>query len=142
MTAIKGVIPYIITPDCLNHIEWIKTVFGGELQEIHYADDSKAKVTNCSVNVNGGVIFLGDFGCIPGREEGSAVQGEIHGIMLQVDYTNQSSVDEVWKKATENGAKENMKLKVQSWGDYYGTFRDPWGCEWAVWSCTKGSPKQ
>ena len=38
----------------------------------------------------------------------------------------------VWKKAMANGATAVMELKVQSWGDLYGSFKDPFGFGWAI----------
>ena len=41
-------------------------------------------------------------------------------------------MDAVWRKALENGATVCSELKVQFWGDKYGTFLDPMGFQWAV----------
>ena len=139
MSVAKGVVPYFLSPNCPKHVEWMKTVFGAEQGAIYYADDAKTKVSHCSVNINNGVIYLSDYGSLPGREEDQPVQNECRGVMIQVDLSEEKDVDEIWKKAVENEAKVNMELKVQSWGDYYGTFFDPWGYEWALWSLVKKS---
>ena len=42
----------------------------------------------------------------------------------------------IWKKAMEGGATTVVKLETQCWGDLYGSFRDPYGYEWAVHVCS------
>lgn len=54
---------------------------------------------------------------------------EVRGI---VSHLNVKDPQTVWKKAISNGATVVVKLERQSWGDIYGSFRDPFGYEWAL----------
>ena len=60
----------------------------------------------------------------------SAVQLESPGGYLC--HVNLADPDEIWKKAMASGATQIAELKTQFWGDYYGSFKDPYGFEWAV----------
>jgi PhnB protein len=42
------------------------------------------------------------------------------------------SVDDVFRRALEAGAKELQPVKDQFYGDRSGTFEDPWGHRWNV----------
>ena len=123
-----GVTPYLYSPDCDKHVEWLKNVFGGELKDIYRRDDNK--VLHCSVEINGGTVFLADGACAEGKKQDSV--GEPRGFACHLAVTDPRLI---WKKAMGNGADVVMELKVQFWGDLYGSFRDPFGCEWAVCKC-------
>ena len=47
-------------------------------------------------------------------------------------HMNVADPDEIWKKAMASGATQIAELKTHFWGDYYGSFKDPYGFEWAV----------
>lgn len=120
-----GVIPYIVSPDCEKHVEWLKNVFGGELKEIYRTDDNK--VMHCSVVINKGYVYLADRGC--SKEQSRQVQGDPCGFLCHLNVPDPNLV---WEKAMSNGATTVMELKMQFWGGFWGSFRDPFGYEWAV----------
>lgn len=117
-----GVIAHLISRDCTKHIDWIKNVFGGKVNEIHHSDSSKTKVMHCEVEFNDGVVYLAD-------TEGEAEERDAHGFLAHVSVADP---DSIWKKAMANGGTVVMELKNQHWGDYYGMFCDPFGFSWAV----------
>lgn len=131
----KGAIPYIISPDCKKHIEWLTDVFDGKLDEMYYTDDTKTKVMHCSVVMNEGIVYLAD------NQEKKADDSEanrdvpkdgIKGVMFHVELPNEERLDTVWKKAMDNDASSNVELAVQFWGDKYGVLVDPFGYQWSV----------
>ena len=122
---IEGVLPYILSPDCTKHIEWVKNVFGGEVKEIYHTKSKK--IMHCNIAMNGGRVLMCDLNCR--NEDQVKTAGEPKGFML---HLNVADPDFIWKKAIANGASQVMELKKQFWGDYYGTFCDPFGYEWAI----------
>ena len=136
----RGAIPYMISPDCKKHIDWLKDVFDGKLDEIYYTDDTKTKVMHCSVIVNEGYVFLAD------NQEKKADESEtsqdppkdgIKGVMFHIEWPNEERLDAVWKTALDNGAKTVVELAVQSWGDKYGVLVDPFGYQWSFTFASK-----
>lgn len=123
-----GVTPYLLSPDCDKHVEWLKNVFAGEVKDIYRKDDNK--VMHCSVEINGGTVFLADGSCVEGKKQESV--GEPRGFLCHLVVTDPRLI---WEKAMGNGANVVTELKVQFWGDLYGSFRDPFGYEWAVSKC-------
>ena len=123
-----GVVAYLLSPDCQQHIEFIKKVFGGKVTSLHHTSDEK-KIMHCSMRVNGGEMFLCDQLCT-GESSPWPKKGEDpSGFMCHLDL---SDPDPIWKKAMENGSTQIMELKRQPWGDYYGIFKDPLGYGWAL----------
>ena len=125
-TNSPGVVAYLLSPDCEQHIEFIKNVFDGKVKSLYHTNDQK--VMHCSMNVNGGELCLADQLCT-GENKEWPKRGEACGFMCHLDL---SDPDATWKKAMENGATQVVELKMQFWGDYYGIFKDPLGYGWAL----------
>ena len=120
-----GVIPYLFSPSCEKHVDWIKNIFGGEVGDMYRTDDKK--IMHCSVKVNNGFLYMCDSSCT--QELKCPPAGEPGGYLC---HMNVADPDEIWKKAMASGATQIAELKTQFWGDYYGSFKDPYGFEWAV----------
>lgn len=137
MAAKQGVIPCILSPDCDKHIEWIETVFGGEVKELFRTNDGK-KVMHCTMAVNDGVVSLGDGVCpctpAPTAEQQPKANtgGARRGAHCHLEVEKEERLNEIWKNAQSNGATVVVEIGIQSWGDLYGMFKDPFGFEWAV----------
>lgn len=121
----SGVIPYLTSSNCDKHIDWIKNVFGGEVKTVNHTADNK--VMHCSIEVNGGTLYICDKSCSDGLTP--RADGEPCGVLC---HLNVADPDTIWKKAMANGATQSVELKTQFWGDYFGSFKDPFGFEWAV----------
>lgn len=125
-TNSPGVLAYLLSPNCQQHIEFIKNVFDGKVKALHHTEGKK--VMHCSMTVNGGELCLCDQLCC-GENTEWPERGEPCGFMCHLDL---SDPDTIWKKAMENGASQVMELKKQFWGDYYGIFKDPLGYGWSL----------
>ena len=120
-----GVIPYLFSSDCEKHIDWIKSVFGAEVISLNQSEDKK--IMHCTLKVNDGFLYMCDSSCT-------------HEIKLRPNvkpdgylcHMNVADPDNIWKKAMASGATQIAELKAQFWGDYYGSFKDPYGFEWAI----------
>ena len=80
----------------------------------------------------GGVVMICDEfpEFMGGRKQNPLVLGG-SGVTVQVLLPN---VDEVWEKAVAAGAKIEMPLADQFWGDRYGVIADPFGHRWALFT--------
>lgn len=126
--TVPGVVPTIITNNCKEHIQWIKTVFEAEQYGIHLSEDNK-RVLHCMLWLNEGYLYISD----PMEEFGgsSSRQGQAgpNGFMLSLDMASPS---DAWNRATANDASVVMELAVQECGKLLGCFRDPYGFVWGV----------
>lgn len=133
---VPGVVPTIITSNCKDHIQWIKTVFEAEQYEIYMSDDNK-RVLHCVLGLNGGYLYISD----PMEEFGGssappqAVQAPV-GFMLSLEMESPS---EVWNRATSNKAAVLMELAAQDSENQCGCFRDPYGFVWGVGKASDNS---
>ena len=125
---VKGsVIPYLLSPYCEKQVEWLKNVFDGEVKQMFHTPDGD-KVMHCSVALNSGLVYLADTDGISSKQQ-QHMAGEPQGFLCHLIVPDPNAV---WKKAMANGATAVMDLKVQSWGDLYGSFKDPFGFGWAI----------
>ena len=120
-----GLIPTFFSPNCAEHVDWIKTVLSGKVKQLYHSPENK--VAHCMMEVNKGHLYLCDVACV--LKEGKSSIGEPRGITLQLETSNPEAI---WKKAMANGATAVVPLKMQYWGELYGTFKDPMGYEWAL----------
>ena len=124
-TPVHGVIPSFMTPDCSRHIEWIKTVLSGKVRQLYTGPDGK--VAHCMMEINRGYLYLGDATYV--LDDGKSSLGEPRGVSFQLECANP---DAIWKKAMDNNATQVVPLKMQYWGELYGSFKDPLGYQWAL----------
>lgn len=62
----------------------------------------------------------------------AAEKSGFSGITLAINQANKESVDEVYRQAVKNGAKDLIKPHETFWGGYSGYFADPDGYAWEV----------
>nr|WNS50040.1 filaggrin isoform X13-like protein [Halisarca dujardinii] len=131
-----GVVPYLMSPDCQKHIEWLTKVFDAKQEAIYFTDDTKTVVMHASISINDGVLYICDYNCMPEQKDAkdSSHPGAVKGSMFQIEVANQAAADQLWKKILDNEGKVTMELKAQFWEGYYGTAVDPFGYEWAICS--------
>lgn len=123
-----GVIPYLILDKgkCEAYIEWLVKAFGGEVKD-KFTSDDKNLIQHCSVEFNGGVVYLADDIKMAGQREGTS--GITSDIVCHLDIPNPKTA---WDKLLKNDAKIVMDLEVQFWGDLYGEVRDYIGYQWSI----------
>lgn len=124
-----GVLPYIVSPDCEKHIQWIEKVLGGEVKERVYTEKTK-KIMHCKMSVNGGSLMLCDR--VQDSTDSTASDEDRQDQKGFILHLAVSDPDAIWKQALGNGGISIVELKKQYWGDYYGTFQDPFGYRWSV----------
>ena len=132
----RGVLPYLTSPACKEHVAWIESVLGGHVEELRHTETGK--VMHCKMTVNGGTLMLSDHMDMSQSDKPVPISTDStaenktcrqNGFIL---HLNVSDPDAIWKKAMGNGGIEIVPLKNQFWGDYYGQFQDPFGYVWSV----------
>ena len=51
-------------------------------------------------------------------------------VLVEPDSLKQTQ--KYWDNAEKNGCKITMKFEKQFWGDYFGSFKDPFGISWQL----------
>jgi PhnB protein len=127
-----GLAPYLTIKGgrAAEAIDFYKRAFGAEEVSRHQGEGT-TKLMHASLKINGSFLLLSDdFPEYMGGKE-SAEPGGVT-LHLQVD-----DADRWWKRATDAGARVQMELDDQFWGDRYGQLRDPFGHAWSIGSPVK-----
>lgn len=106
--------PYFIIPHAHQFIDFMKNVFGAEIQII--VPRSEGVIMHGELKIGDAVIMFAD----TTEQIGSRPSG----IFIYMD-----SVDETYKKAMSAGAVSSMAPTQQPYG-YTCGFRDPFGNDW------------
>lgn len=117
--------PHLLVRDAKAAIDFYQKAFGAQLQGgIAYTPDGK--IMHALLKIGDSLLMLNDefpeYGALAPKD------GET-GIALHIYVEN---VDEVFRHATEAGAKVKMPLADMFWGDRYGKVQDPFGHQWTL----------
>lgn len=134
-----GVIPYLMVKGCEEYLEWAVKALGGQVKDKFMSE--KNQIQHSSVELNGGVFYMAEV-----TDDMVASDGEIN-LPHIVCHLNVADPTFTWDRLRENGASSVVDLKVQFWGDLYGTARDMKGFYWSLCklpssSCTKIDKKE
>jgi len=117
--------PFMTIRNAAKAIEFYKQAFGAQ-QRGDIAKDPSGKVMHAEIKIGDSIIMLSDefpeFGSV-GPESG----GTSMGLHIYVD-----NVDQAFDRAVKAGAKVEMPLADQFWGDRYGRLKDPFGHKWSI----------
>jgi PhnB protein len=119
------VIAYLVVDGAAGAIDFYRKVLGATERMRMAGPDGR--VGHAELEIGSSLIMLADeypdvdaFG--PNKYGGSPVS-----IMVYVE-----DVDDVFKRAVENGAKARQEPEDKFYGDRSGTFDDPFGHRWTV----------
>lgn len=118
--------PYLIVKDGAAAIEFYAKAFGAEEVMRIPAPDGKG-VAHAELRVGNSMLMLAgeypDYGCVSPQTIG----GTPVSIHLYVN-----NVDAAFDRAVKAGAKVEMPLADQFWGDRMGKLVDPFGHKWSM----------
>jgi PhnB protein len=119
------VTPYLVVHDAAKAIDFYKRAF--DATEVFRMDGPPGKIGHAELKIGDSMIMLGDE--MPGSSARSpkSLGGTATGIFLYV-----KDVDSAFNKAVTAGAKVEMPLADQFWGDRYGKLSDPFGHSWSM----------
>jgi PhnB protein len=119
------VTPYLIVDDGAAAIDFYTSVLGAtERMRMGGPDD---KVGHAELEIGDSVIMLADEHPEIGAHGPKTVGGTPVSLHVYV-----KDVDEVFRRATDAGAKELRPIENKFYGDRSGGFEDPFGHEWNV----------
>jgi uncharacterized glyoxalase superfamily protein PhnB len=111
--------------DAVRAIDFYKHAFGAQERGVMKGPDGK--VMHAELKIGDSVIMLADefpeFGAVAPESGASTSMG------LHIYVTD---VDDAFDRAVKAGAKVEMPVSDQFWGDRYGKLRDPFGHKWSI----------
>jgi len=123
----SNVIPYLTMKDAAKAVEFYKKVFNAK--EVGRISMPDGKVGHSEVQIGNARIMIAEEMPEWGNLSPQTLKGTPVSICVYAE-----NVDEVFKRAINEGAKtdQNMEVQDQFYGDRSGTFIDPFGHKWTV----------
>lgn len=121
-----GVIPYLMVKGCEEYLEWAAKALGCMVKDKIMSEQNL--VQHSTVELNGGVFYMAEDMSNDGGEMQKSTQLTLSHVIC---HLNVSEPTASWDRLKENGALSVVDLKVQFWGDLYGTVRDTKGFYWS-----------
>ena len=121
------VTPYLVIKGASQAIEYYKKVFGAT--EIMRMPGPNGTVGHAELKIGDSMIMLADEN--PSMGQGHTSATTIGGSPVSL-YVYLPNVDEVFKRAITEGAKELKPVQDQFYGDRSGFLRDPFGHLWGI----------
>ena len=115
------VTPFLNVDGASEALEFYKKAFGAEERVRMPTPDGK--IMHSEIKIGDSLLMVSDTMMNP------ATQSSIH---LYVP-----DADAMWKRAVAAGAKVEMPLADQFWGDRWGVLSDKWGNRWGIATHTK-----
>ena len=117
--------PFLTIRNAAKAIDFYKQAFGAQ-QRGDVAKDPSGKVMHAELKIGDSIIMLSDefpeFGSVGPDSTGTSI-----GLHIYVD-----NVDQAFDRAVKAGAKVEMPVADQFWGDRYGRLKDPFGHKWSI----------
>jgi PhnB protein len=110
--------------DAARAIDFYQKVFGAK--ELSRTESPGGKIGHAELQIGDSRIMLND----EFRGMAEAANPNSPSAISLFLYTE--DVDAVFNRAVQAGARVDMKLDNQFWGDRYGKFTDPFGHHWGV----------
>jgi len=117
--------PYLVVKDAARAIEFYKRAFGASV--VARMDGPNGKIMHAELKIGDSMMMLSDEMPGSGARSPQTLGGSSVNIFLYVD-----KVDDVFQQAVSAGAKVDMPVADQFWGDRYGKLTDPFGHSWSL----------
>jgi len=130
---IRTVTPYLAIRGASDAIEWYKKAFGAK--EITKVPVPGGMLMHAAIRIGDSEIYMSDI--FPGAESKDPLKLGDSPVTLHLELKD---VDAMWNRAVAAGARVEMPLDDQFWGDRYGQLADPFGHHWSLSSKSK-APK-
>ena len=124
--GLRSVTSHLVVKNALDSIEFYKRAFGAEVLS-HAPGPTPRSTMHAAIKIGDGVVFVTDEMPMSVSKAPKSVGGTTSSICLFVP-----NADATFKSAVGAGAKVNMPLGDQFWGDRYGQVTDPDGHLWEI----------
>jgi PhnB protein len=119
------VTPYLAVEDAAEAIEYYKKAFGAKERVRMNAPDGK--IGHAELEIGDSLVMLSD----PSPQASTKPPKELGGTSASI-FMYVEDVDAVVKQAVDAGARIEMEIANQFWGDRFGTVADPFGHLWSI----------
>ncbi len=119
----RTVTPTLTLDNAAQSIDWYKKAFGAEEKSRSVGPDGK--IMHAEIKIGDSIIMVNDV--MMGMKGPRAFGGSPAGLWLYVENS-----DALFKRAVDAGAKVEMPLDNQFWGDRGGCVSDPSGYHWWI----------
>jgi PhnB protein len=131
-----SVTPYLTLRNTGAAIEFYKKAFGAKMKMAMPGPDGT--IMHAEIVVGDSHIMMGEENLERGTKSPLSLGGSSSGVMLYV-----KNADAMVDAAVAAGAKIEMPVADQFWGDRYGQIVDPFGHKWSIATHTEDlTPKQ
>jgi PhnB protein len=117
--------PFLTVRDAARAIEFYQQAFGAQARGVMKGPDGK--VMHAELKIGDSIIMLSDEFPEFGALSPQSIGGSGMGLHIYLD-----GVDAAFDRAVKAGAKVEMPVMDQSWGDRYGKLTDPFGHKWSI----------
>jgi PhnB protein len=114
--------PSLTCKDAARAIEFYKDVF--DAAEIVNMPSPDGKISHAELKIGDSIIFVND---VMGPMTAGSSGTPLMSLFLYVE-----NADKTFTKAVAAGAKIDMALEDQFWGDRFGKVTDPFGHQWGI----------
>jgi PhnB protein len=114
--------PSLTCKDAARAIEFYKDVF--DAVEIVNMSSPDGKISHAELKIGDSIIFVND---VMGPMTAGSSGTPLMSLFLYVE-----NADKTFTKAVAAGAKIDMALEDQFWGDRFGKVTDPFGHQWGI----------
>ena len=114
--------PSLTCKDAARAIEFYKDVF--DAVEIVNMSSPDGKISHAELKIGDSIIFVND---VMGPMTAGSSGTPLMSLFLYVE-----NADKTFTKAVAAGAKIDMALEDQFWGDRFGKVTDPFGHQWGL----------
>jgi uncharacterized glyoxalase superfamily protein PhnB len=118
--------PHLELRSAARAIDFYKAAFGAR-EIMRSAGPDGRKIMHAQLQIGDSMLLLHDEFAEAGGESPQSLEGSGVTLHLYVE-----DVDAAWARAVAAGAKVEMPLGDQFWGDRYGQLVDPFGHRWSI----------
>ncbi|MFW9777668.1 MAG: VOC family protein [Candidatus Heimdallarchaeota archaeon] len=132
------IVPYLTVKNGKEAIELYKRIFNAKLVD-HEAFspettagfnfpkdfDYENSTMHAELDIGGSAIFLSD-------NVGPPAESSTRLVEVVLDFETKEEIENIYKKAQENGCEIMMELQQTFWGALYSRFSDPFGIGWQL----------
>lgn len=119
------VTPYLVIDGAAKALDWYKQAFGA--REMSRSPVPGGKLMHARVKIGDSIVMMSDE--FPGSQAHAPTAVGTTTVTLHV-YSR--DVEKLWNRAVAAGAKVDMPLEDQFWGERYGQIVDPFGHRWSL----------
>ena len=127
--GLHTITPHLVVRDAAKAIDFYKRALGAEEISRFPGPDGRS-IMHAEIKIGDSVVYLNDENPQMGARSPLSIGGTAVTLTCYVE-----DADALYNRAVGAGAKVQMPIADQFWGDRYGQVIDPYGHQWSI--CTR-----